>query len=97
MGEAQNVLGDADTNEELRHLVAEVVAVVLEEAVGLHGVAGPDLVEVLLEELLGDVGDAQLYHSHWGAVWGGPHGSLLYASSEVVLVAVHHHARVPGE
>ena len=91
----EDVAGDGGASEELRDLVAEVVAVVAEELVGGRGVARADLPEELLEHLPGDVGDAQVLHTDGRAV-GRPTGlALLDAAAKVVLAAVDDNTGVP--
>ena len=97
-GEVEDVVGHAGAgaDEELRHLVAEVVAVVGEEAVRLGSVPGRDVTEVVLEHLARDVRDAQLHRPQRPPVRRRPGGRRLDPAAEVVLVPVHHHARVPA-
>jgi hypothetical protein len=93
--EVEDVVGDAGADEELRDLVAEVVAVVGEEAVRLRRVARRDGAEVVLEHLAREVRDAQLHHPQRPPVRRRARRRRLDPTAEEVLVPVHHHARVP--
>ena len=96
-GEVEDVVGDAGADEELRHLVAEVVAVVAEQPVRLRRVPRRDVAEVVLEHLPRDVRLAHLHHPHRPPVRRPPRRQRLDPAAEEVLVPVHHHARMPTQ
>ena len=95
LGQLEDVAGESGAGEELSGLVAEVVAVVVEEVVGGRRVAGADLAEEVLEHLPGDVGHAEVLHPDGRAVRRPAGLALLDAAAEVVLAAVDDHAGVP--
>lgn len=62
-GKLENVVRDSFTDKKLRDLVAEVVAVVSEQVVGLGGVTRSDLLQVHLEHVFRNVCLTHLYGS----------------------------------
>ena len=65
-----------------------MVAVVLDYVVLLRGVLGSQVLEVVVEDFLGDFGGADLYFFDGFAVGGLLGGILADAASEIVLFAV---------
>lgn len=64
--------GDAAATEELRNVIGEVVAVVLEEVVGLVTVDGLEGVEIFKEDLIRKKCETEGNNLHWFAVVGFP-------------------------
>lgn len=64
--------GDAAAAEELRNVIGEVVAVVLEKVVGLVAVDGLEGVKIFEEYLIWERGEAEMNDLHGFAVVGLP-------------------------
>ena len=97
MREIKDVAGDGGPDKELGDLVAEVVAVVFQEAVSLHGVARADFREILFEEIFGDMSHSKMDHFHRSAIRRCAYWSMLDASTKIVLIAIDHDSCVPDK
>lgn len=69
--------GDAAATEELRNVIGEVVAVVLEEVVGLVTVDGLEGIEIFEEDLIRKKGETKGNNLHWFSVVGFPRDGEL--------------------
>lgn len=69
--------GDAAATEKLRNVIGEVVAVVLEEVVGLVTIDGLEGVEIFEKDLIRKKGETEGNNLHWFAVVGFPRDGEL--------------------
>lgn len=58
----KNIVGNRSAHQKLSDLVAEIVAIVSQQTVGLGRVPGTDLLQIHLEHVFGHVCDTQIHN-----------------------------------
>lgn len=95
IGEVEDVIWDRGAHQELRDLIAEVVAVVAKKVVSLRGVAPADLLQIVLKDLLGYMRHPEIYNPDWCTIRCPPCRILLDAGTKIVLSSIYYHPGMP--
>lgn len=94
--ELEDVVRDANADQELSNLIAEVVAVVCKDIVGFGSVSWADFLQIFPKHVLGDMCESQFDYMNWSPIGCSSSRIMLNSPREVVFLIIHHHAGMPG-